>query len=178
MKKSSIGVFCSAKNNIPDEFLKFAFNFGAFLAKNNFKIVYGGGNQGMMRQVAEGAIAENGEICGIITNEFIKKEGNFEKLSENLICETLEERKKLLISHSDVLCILPGGFGSLDEFLTTIQFNARNTPQKTVIIIDFLDFYAPFLNWLEDISNINMIDKPSNYFCIARTIQDVEKLLL
>ncbi|KAB8031787.1 TIGR00730 family Rossman fold protein [Fluviispira multicolorata] len=178
LKKPSIGVFCSAKNNIPNDFLNFAYKFGSFLGKNNFKTVYGGGNQGMMKKLAEGVCSEKGDILGIITLEFIKREGNFENLNDKIICESLDERKKLLISHSDVLCVLPGGFGSLDELFTAIQFNNLNSPRKTLIIVDYLNFYAPLLNWLEDISNINIIEKPANHFCIARSLHDIEKLLL
>ena len=176
--KASIGVFCSSRNEIPAPFLEFAFQFGEFLGKKGFRTIYGGGNTGMMRHLAEGVYSANGDIFAITTDFYKEKEGLSETFGKNIICKTLSDRKKLLIEKSDILCFLPGGFGTLDELMAGIHYNSEAKSPKSIIIADIMDYFSPFLNWLEEISNMNAIDKPSDHFCIARSIHDIEKILV
>ena len=175
---ASIGVFCSSKPNIPKHFLDFSFQLGEFLAKNNLRAVYGGGNTGMMQQLAKGVYSANGNILAITTQFFIHKEGLSEHSGNHVICDNILERKKLLIESSDLLCYLPGGFGTLDELMTAIMQNNESTKTKPIIIVDIMNYYSPFLNWLEQLSFMNAIDKPSEQFSIARSMNDIAKILL
>lgn len=175
--KPSVGVFCSAKNQIPHPFLEFAYQFGHFLGHKGFRTVYGGGNTGMMGQLAQGVYSANGDIFAITTQRFKEKEGFSEAYGKNIVCETLNERKNLLIENSDILCFLPGGFGTLDELMAGIYYNSEAKSPKPIIIADILNYFSPFLNWLEEISNLNAINKPAEHFCIARSMYDLEKIL-
>jgi uncharacterized protein (TIGR00730 family) len=176
--KASIGVFCSSRNQIPAPFLEFAYQFGNFLGQKGFQTIYGGRNTGMMRQLREGVYSANGDICAITTNYYKETEGLSKTFGKNIVCENVNERKKLLIEKSDILCYLPGGFGTLDELMAGIHYNSEAKHPKSIIIADFMDYFSPFLNWLEEISNINAINKPSDHFCIARSLHDLEKILV
>lgn len=57
------------------------------------------------------------------------------------------------------------------------MYNNETNEPKTIIIADIMEFFSPFLNWLEEISNINAIKKPSEIFCIARSLHDLKKIL-
>jgi uncharacterized protein (TIGR00730 family) len=176
--KASIGVFCSSKNQIPPPFLEFAYEFGQFIGQKGFQTIYGGGNTGMMKRLAEGVYSAKGDIFAITTKYLKKTEGLNEILGNILICETLSERKKILIEKSDILCFLPGGFGTLDELMASILYNNESTVPKSIIIVDILNYFSPFLNWLEEISVLNTINKPSDQFCIARSMNDLERILV
>lgn len=82
--KNTVGVFCSAKKEMPQIFLDFAYQFGEFLAQNNFNTVYGGGNSGLMQKLAEGVLAHNGDILGISTKYYQESEGIYRNLTESI----------------------------------------------------------------------------------------------
>lgn len=176
--KASVGVFGSSQNEFPTPFLEFAYQFGHFLGKKGFQTVYDGSNKGLIPQLAKGIYSTNGELLAITMKQQKETEVLDKTFSKNIICETLNERKKLLIEKSDILCYLPGGFGTLDNLIAGIYYNNEAKFPKPIIVIDIMGYFAPFLNWLEDISNINAIHKPSDHFCIARSIDDLEKILV
>ena len=62
----SLCVFCGANAGIREAYVKAAWNFGAFLAEQNIRVVYGGGNVGLMGALADSTMAAGGEVIGVI----------------------------------------------------------------------------------------------------------------
>ncbi|APJ04393.1 LOG family protein [Silvanigrella aquatica] len=154
----SIGVICSTQNEIPLPFLNLAFELGQFLSQKGFKIKIADHNSGMVQQLCEGVFSKNGNMNFMSTP--------YEK-----------NRTTELIQKSDLFIILPGGYEVLEKLITLINYNKETNPPKPIVVLDYMNYFSPFLNWLEDIANINAIQKPSESFCIARMISDLEKIL-
>ena len=78
------------------------------IIKNGYKIVFGGGNVGLMGILADAALAEDGHITGIITEQLNGVEVGHKGLSELVIVQSMHERKKEMAERSDAVICMPG----------------------------------------------------------------------
>jgi uncharacterized protein (TIGR00730 family) len=141
MKNLSVGVFCSASHRLDSMYLKLAFQFGKTLAQKGYQVVYGGASIGMMGELANGALSENGHVVGVIP-EFIKeKEIAHTKIAELVTTQNMHERKEKMYQRSDCFVSLPGGFGTLDESFEVITWNQLKVHQKHMYFYNFNSFY-------------------------------------
>ena len=125
---------------------------GKIIANNNFNIVFGGGENGIMGSVSKTAIKYGSETTGIIPNFLIKKDIQETKFSNKyntnlIITENMHQRKRKMYEKSDAFLILPGGLGTLDEcfeVLTWCQLN--QIVNKKIGIINFNNFWDPLIS--------------------------------
>ena len=61
-----IAVYCGSSNRVDESYKDLAFEVGRQLATRQLGVVYGGGNVGLMKAVADGVLASNGEVIGVI----------------------------------------------------------------------------------------------------------------
>ena len=87
MKIKSLTIYCSASQKIDKKFFKLARETAEIISNYKIKVVYGGGNVGLMGEIANTLMDLNKEIIGIIPKFLVKKEKlNFKikKLKVNL----------------------------------------------------------------------------------------------
>ena len=150
--KKKICVFGGSKSGKNIENIKSAKTVGQIIAENNFDIVFGGGENGIMGSVSETAIKYGSKTTGIIPNFLIKKDiqetKHLNKYNTNLIItENMHQRKQMMYEKSDAFLILPGGVGTLDEcfeILTWCQLN--QIVNKKIGIINFNNFWDPLIS--------------------------------
>jgi uncharacterized protein (TIGR00730 family) len=138
----SIVVYCGSNFGTKQIYSDSAYELGAELAKNNIQLIYGGGNMGLMGRVSDGAMDNKGAATGIITNFLAKLEVAQKTLTELHFVETMHERKAKMVSLSDGVIALPGGFGTLDELfeiLTWAQLDIFHGPIGLLNINGFYD---------------------------------------
>ena len=112
----SIAVYCSSSNKVDDIYKEEAKKVGNLLAKNGIRLVYGGGNMGLMGVLSNSAINSGGDVYGVITNHLIEIEKRNDSLNNIKIVETMHERKIEMYNNADAFLIFPGGIGTLEEF--------------------------------------------------------------
>ena len=61
-----IAVYCGSSNTVHSSYIDLAFQVGQQLATQGIGVVYGGGNVGLMKAVADGALNKGGEVIGVI----------------------------------------------------------------------------------------------------------------
>ena len=150
--RKKICVFGGSKSGKNSENIKSAKIVGQIIAENNFDIVFGGGENGIMGSVSETAIKYGSKTTGIIPNFLIKKDiqetKHSNKYNTNLIItENMHQRKQMMYEKSDAFLILPGGVGTLDEcfeVLTWCQLN--QIVNKKIGIINFNNFWDPLIS--------------------------------
>ena len=69
----SIAVYCGSSSGSESIFAEIATEIGSLLAVNNIKVIYGGGDSGIMGVVSNAAIANEGQVEGVITNHLVEK---------------------------------------------------------------------------------------------------------
>lgn len=150
----SVLVFCGSSEGNDPEIIKQGYELGNILAQQNIILVYGAGKIGIMGKVAEGALAKNGKVIGVIP-EFLKvKEVVHLGLTELHTTKNMHKRKLLMHDLSDGIIALPGGFGTLEELFEMITWAQLGLHQKPVGILNVNGFFDGLLVFLKE-----MVDK-------------------
>ena len=145
----SVVVFCGSSEGDHPSFCAEAYRLGAVLAKRETTLVYGGAKIGVMGKVAQGAIEAGGKVIGIIP-EFLKKREVFHnELTELIITKDMHERKMLMHEMSEAIIMLPGGFGTLEEFFEMLTWAQLNVHYKPIGILNTNGFYDDLLEVLQ-----------------------------
>ena len=135
-----ICVYCGSRTSSQPNFGESADQLGHEIAKRTWGVVFGGGKIGMMGRVAEAALAQNGEVIGIIPTALKVKEVAHTGLSELIETPDMHTRKAKMEELSHAFVILPGGFGTLDEFFEILTWRQLGFHNKPIIVVD-IDWY-------------------------------------
>ena len=111
-----ICVFCGSSPGARPEYMAAARHLGQTLARRNLGLVYGGGNVGLMGQIARTMVDAGGNVIGVIPRDLADKEVAFKELADLRIVNNMHERKALMVKLADGFIALPGGFGTFEEF--------------------------------------------------------------
>ena len=130
----SVTVFCGSRPGAKPEFAAATAELGAALARAGVRIVYGGGSRGLMGVLAEAALAEGGEVIGIIPRFLEAREVAHRGLTELVIVDSMQHRKDRLIAAGDAVIVLPGGFGTMDELLEVLTMKLLGVHAKPILI--------------------------------------------
>jgi len=145
-----IAVFCGSKGGNKKEYEEAARELGVLMAKKGIKLVYGGGNKGMMGAVANSVMENNGQVLGIIPQLLTEWEQQHEGISELRVVENMHVRKRMLYENADAVVILPGGYGTLDELFEVLTWNQLSIHHKKVFILNTANFYDPLVAHLKN----------------------------
>jgi uncharacterized protein (TIGR00730 family) len=128
---NSICIFCGANFN-DDPLLAEAVELLAeVMVSRKIDLVYGGGKVGVMGLIADAVLKRGGKAIGVIPQFLMDKEVGHPGLTELRIVENMHQRKQLMNDLCDGIIMLPGGFGTLEEFfevLTWLQLGLHNKP--------------------------------------------------
>ena len=116
VKLNRLAVFCGAFSGNRPEYLKAADDLANVLVSANIELVYGGGNAGMMGQLATEMLRLGGKVIGVMPSFLVEKEVAKSNLTELHVVDSMHERKLKLATMADGFVMLPGGVGTLDEF--------------------------------------------------------------
>ncbi|GHB57368.1 cytokinin riboside 5'-monophosphate phosphoribohydrolase [Persicitalea jodogahamensis] len=137
----SIVVYCGSNPGKNPLYAQTAYALGQHLALNSINVVYGGGNLGLMGRVADGALEEGGTVTGIIPNFLAKLEVSHKTLTELEFVDTMHERKARMVSLSDGVIVLPGGYGTMDELFEILAWSQLRLFHGPVGVLNTNGFY-------------------------------------
>ena len=141
----TVCVYCGSSGAVREEYKTAAKDAGALLAARGANVVYGGGHVGLMGIVADAALAAGGHVTGIIPRHIEEREVSHTTLSELVVVDTMHERKTLMVDRSDSFLILPGGFGTMDEFFEIITWRQLKLHSKPVVLANIGGFWDPLV---------------------------------
>lgn len=124
-------------------------DLGKYLARNQYKLVYGGANVGLMGVLADAVLENGGEVLGVMPKNLVEKEVAHLNLPELIMTDTMYERKQLMIEKSDAFISLPGGFGTFDELFEVLTLNQLGVIHKPCAIYNVNGYYDNFLAQLD-----------------------------
>ena len=116
----SVCVYCASNPGTDTAFAAAATSLGSLLAKRDLRVVYGGGHVGLMGVLADAAIAQGGQVVGVITRALVAKGVAHQGLRQLLVVDTMHQRKAAMADMADGFMMLPGGFGTLAEFFEAV----------------------------------------------------------
>jgi uncharacterized protein (TIGR00730 family) len=143
-------VFCGSSPGRNPAFTGAAAAFGRGLAARGVGLVYGGASIGLMGVVADAAIAAGGRATGVITESLAGHEIAHSSLSDLHVVATMHERKAMMSSLSDAFAMLPGGFGTLEEFMESVTWAQLGLHDKRCGILNVEGFFDDLLGFVGD----------------------------
>lgn len=146
---NAIAVYCGSNKGKDPAFREVAESLGAYLAQNNIEVVYGAGNIGLMGVVADAALANGGEVTGVIPHFLKEKEVCHLGLTHLFLVDSMHKRKVEMTRLSDGAIILPGGFGTLDELFEIVTLVQLGQTQQPIGILNVNGFYDHLLAHLD-----------------------------
>ena len=111
----NIGIFCSSSSQIDPKYLNEGRAIGEAIGKAGKTMVYGGTDFGLMKAVADAAHETGGRLVGVVPKLLEERGRAHTALDEKILVDDLSERKRVMVERSDILIVLPGGIGTLDE---------------------------------------------------------------
>jgi len=153
----TVCVFASSSSRINNKYGVAASQLGALLARAKLDVVFGGGGIGLMGKLADSVIENGGTITGVIPS-FMKSEGwDHSNVTRMIITEDMGERKKQMFSMADAVVALPGGIGTIEELTEAITLKQLGLFKGPIIILNTLDFYKSFIEFLEHMVSENFL---------------------
>ncbi|MBI1395399.1 MAG: TIGR00730 family Rossman fold protein [Betaproteobacteria bacterium] len=141
----SVCVFCGSSPGGDPVYVETARETGRVLAEAGVGITYGGGRIGMMGAVADGALAAGGRVVGVIPEPLEKREVAHDGLTELHVVDSMHRRKQLMADLSDAFVMLPGGFGTLEEFCEIVTWSQLGMHGKPCVLVNVRSYFGPLV---------------------------------
>ena len=142
-------VFSGSRPGVRPEYAAAARALGQRIAAEGLELVYGGANAGLMRQLADAALAAGGKVIGIIPRALVDREGEHRGLTELRVVDTMHVRKATMNELSDGFVALPGGLGTLDELFEIVTWAQLGLHTKPVGLLDVGGYWKPLQRLVE-----------------------------
>ncbi|WP_412561161.1 TIGR00730 family Rossman fold protein [Winogradskyella sp. MIT101101] len=142
----NISVFCGSSEGNDQEIISIAYQLGKTLADRNIALVYGAAKIGIMGKVAQGTIDNNGKTIGVIPHFLKTKEIVHTQLTELITTDNMHDRKVIMYDKSDGFIIIPGGFGTMDEFFEITTWGQLGLHTKPIGILNINGYYDALIS--------------------------------
>jgi uncharacterized protein (TIGR00730 family) len=160
----SVCVYCGSSNVADPAYLALARRFGAAAAARSIRLVYGGGDVGLMGAAARAAKAGGGDVLGIMPRFLTAIEQPNPEIP-TVIVETMHERKRLMFENADAFVVLPGGIGTLEEVVEMLSWRRLDLHAKPTVFVDSA-FWASLFAFFESTIS-HRLTPPSFRACFA-----------
>lgn len=172
----SISVFCGSKTGNNPIFQEQAHQLGQILAKKGITLIYGGASVGLMGKLADGALEQNGEVIGVFP-EFLKnKEILHKNLTRLIIVDSMHERKIKMHKLSDGVIVLPGGYGTMDEFFEMITWSQLQLHRKPIALLNINGYYNYLIKHADKMREEGFLSQKHREMLLLH--KDINKLLM
>ncbi|MEM1038919.1 MAG: TIGR00730 family Rossman fold protein [Pseudomonadota bacterium] len=149
----SVCVYCASSPGANPAFMETAFTLGEALANAQIRLVYGGGDNGLMGAVARGALSRDGAVLGIIPEFLVNYEqsGGARNLegADMVTVPDMHTRKQRMFEEADAFIALPGGIGTLEELVEIMTWSQLGRHTKPVLVLDVDGFWQPLTTMLD-----------------------------
>ena len=139
----NIAVYCGAAKGNDPIYAEAARTVGKKKKKNGHRLIYGGGNVGLMGIVANTVLELGGKVTGVIPDVLFIREQRHDGLTEIIDTTSMSERRNKMIELSDAFIALPGGPGTLDEISEIIMFLRIHELKGPCVLYNTKEFYEP-----------------------------------
>lgn len=146
----SVTVYCGSSNTVDEDYLELARELGREIAGRGWRLVYGGGNVGLMGQTATAAHEAGGKVLGVMPSFLKSVEGILDTV-EHQIVDTMHERKQILFDEADAFVVLPGGIGTLEEAVETLSWAKLSLHRKPMAFLARNAYWRPFFHLIDHI---------------------------
>jgi len=144
----SVCVFCGSSSGNRPQYAEMAAQFGRLLGQRRIRLVYGGGNVGLMGVLADAALAAGGEVIGVIPQMLVDRE-LAHRGTDLRIVTSMHQRKALMAELSGAFVALPGGLGTYEELYEVLTWAQLSIHHKPVGCLNVLGYFDPLARLLD-----------------------------
>lgn len=144
-----ICVFCGASPGIRPEYREAAKSLGHACVHWGLEVVYGGARVGLMGCLADTVLEQGGRVIGVIPSSLVDREVAHGQLSDLRVVSTMHERKSLMAELADAFVAMPGGLGTIEEFLEVLTWNQLGIIHRPCGLLNVSGYFDPFLRFLD-----------------------------
>lgn len=139
----AVAVYCGSSQGADPQYARAAASLGRLLAERGIRLVYGGGDVGLMGVLADAVRGAGGEVLGVITRALVDREVAHPGLTSLTVVETMHERKAAMSDAADAFVMLPGGYGTFDEFFEAVTWTQLGIHAKPCGVLDVAGYFGP-----------------------------------
>lgn len=139
-------VFCGSSPGVRKDYAAAARGLGRAMVERGARLVFGGGQVGLMGVVADAVMEAGGEAVGVMPKALLEKEIGHQRLTELQVVGTMHERKALMADLADAFVALPGGYGTFEEFMEVLTWAQLSLHEKPCGLLNVAGFYEPLVN--------------------------------
>lgn len=148
-----VACYCSSRGDLPEDVTEGTRKIVSAIGKAGGELVYGGVNAGLMHVVAAAAHESGAKVIGVVPEVFRQRAD--ELCDEVILTKDLNERKGVMIDMADIFIVLPGGIGTIDEWISTlshIMVKEKEAPDadKPILVWSYNDMYLGMAEQLRD----------------------------
>jgi uncharacterized protein (TIGR00730 family) len=141
----NITVFCGSNSGFRAEYAEAARDLARLFVEQNIRLIYGGGNVGLMGIIADEVMRAGGEVVGIIPDSLDKKEVGHRAITELRVVGSMHERKAQMAELADGFIAMPGGIGTFEEFFEILTWAQLGFHEKPCAVLNIAGYYDGLL---------------------------------
>ena len=145
----SVAVYCGSNPGLDVVYADQAIALGQAIAARGMRLVFGGGNVGLMGIIADAVLQKSGEVIGIIPQQLMEWEVAHTGLTELEVVSNMHERKMRMFDLSDGFIAMPGGFGTMDEMFEMLTWRQIGIADKPCAFFNVNEFYSPLVQMMD-----------------------------
>lgn len=170
----NICVFCGSNSGLDPQFSEKTTELGHYLADNDYQLVYGGGDHGLMGKVAAATLDHQGRVIGIIPHFLVERGLAMDGLTTFIETKTMTERKEKMLHLADAFIVLPGGFGTFEEFMQMLSWSQMDIHQKPIALYNIDGFFNPLVEMLSNTTKMGFAPAENmDLFIDGHTLADI-----
>lgn len=152
-------MYCASSQACDPEYRRDARRLGAILARAGVAIVYGGGAVGSMGALADGALAEGGEVIGVIPHFMVDLEWAHNGISRLDRVEDMRIRKHRMLEGSDAVIALPGGCGTFEELFEVLTLKRLGIYKNPIVLLNTRGYFDAAASLLDRAVSERFMDR-------------------
>ena len=137
----SLCVYCGSKPGMNPRFVAAAREVGQWIGQHGGQLVYGGGNTGLMGEVAHATLAAGGRVVGIMPTALVAREFANRACTELHVVDNMHQRKALMAERADAFLALPGGIGTFEELFEVSSWRQLGYHTKSIGLLNVDGYY-------------------------------------
>ena len=177
-KIRTVCVYCGSSPGTDPAYIESARAFGRLLAENGIGLVYGGGGDGLMGEIANTVLDHGGTVTGIIPEFLAAREHANKRVPGLIVTRDMHERKRKMFDLADAFVALPGGVGTLEELVEQLTWVQLGQHKKPVLAANIGGFWDPLRALIDHMRALQFIrGEFSVNLLIADKITDILPML-
>ena len=151
---------------------------GAYIGQAGHTLVYGGSQNGLMGVLAKSAKNNGARVIGVEPQFFIDMGFDYDAITQLIVTETMQERKKIMLEMGDVYIAFPGGTGTLEEITEIMSMVCLGHLTAPCIVYNLNGYYDSLKDLLANMVRMGLAyEDKIKRICFAENLEDIKKIL-